>query len=420
MDDRFTNLPIEIEQLYSFLTENVKKFQTFDLLSYFSYYNHLHNSEQYSDFRGDKNFFVSEVLALLCLKSEFVNQSTVSESDYMELIMKMQETVLGYCGRNDAMEMKKDYKPRGEDVISDIANLLSSEAKHIRNPGLPEHHLIFTEKLFEPIKDKVKSLFGFSISDSVAIRKNFSLMIHEKCEKAFDEASNKATEPTREIIRYRKTRTVESESIFTKEQLEEYSKYSNKKIKQGLLGHFLNELYYTFGKTYTFTAEELSEFTEVELSAVEAFLKTFSCGFPTLKADDKIYEPITILKTKPIIEHEGRYLIPSFPLLIWAVEDVVETAIKQDVKLSNKYKVIKHDFVLNQGLEFFKTLLPTAKIFEPNLFYYRGSNIFETDGLIIYDQVLFIIETKGHRITPRAKKGSIDRTKKHLEYVLEL
>lgn len=419
IDEWFNNLPVEIDQLYTFLTENVKKFQTFDLLSYFSYYNHLHDSEKYSDFRGDKNFFVSEVLGLLCLKSDFVNQSTVSENDYMELIIEMQKTVLNYCGRNDALEMKRENKRRGEDTVSDIADILSREAKHIRNPGHPEYHLIFAEKLFEPIKNEVKSLFGFSISDSIVIRKNLSVMINKKCRLVIDEALDNAAKHAKEIIRYRKTKTVEPESVFTKEQIEEYSKYSDKKIKQGLQGHFLNELYYTFGKTYTFTAEELSEFTKVDLEAVKALLKTFSCGFPSLKAEDKIYEPITILKTKPIIEHEGRYLVPSFPLLIWAVEDVIEAAIKKNQKLNEKYPNIKHDFVLNMGLEFFKTLLPTATIFQPNLFYFVNTDRCETDGLIIYDQVLFIIETKGHRISQRAKKGFTDRTEKHLEEIVQ-
>lgn len=419
IDEWFNNLPVEIEQLYSFLTENVKKFQTFDLLSYFSYYNHLHDSEKYSDFRGDKNFFVSEVLALLCLKNEFVNQSTVSESDYMELVMEMQKTVLNYCGRIDALEMKQGNKRRGEDTVSDIADILSREAKHIRNPGLPEHHFIFTEKLFEPIKNEVRFLFGFSISDSIAIRKNLSGMINKKCRVAIDEALDKAAKHSKEIIRYRKTKTVESKSVFTKEQFEEYSKYSDKKIKEGFQGHFLNELFYTFGKIYTFKVEELSEFAQVELEAVKAFLKTFSCDFPSLKAEEKIYEPISILKSKPIIEYEGRFLLPSFPLLIWAVEDVIEAAIIKNQKLSSRYPNIKHDFVLNKGLEFFKTLLPTATVFQPNLFYFINNDRCETDGLVIYDQVLFIIEAKGHRITPRAKKGFIDRTEKHLEEIVQ-
>jgi hypothetical protein len=418
-DEWFSNLPFEIDQFYTFLSENVKKFQTFDLLSYFSFYNHLQDSEQYSDFRGDKHFFVSEVIALLCLKSDFVNQSAVTEVDYMKLIIELQKTVLNYCGRNDAMEINEKRKPIGTDAITDIANVLSREAKVIRNPGLPEHHLIFTEKLFEPIKDELKTLFGFSISDSVAIRKNLSIMINKKCRKAIDETLNKAANQAKEIIRYRKTKKIEPESQFTKDQLEEYSKFSNKKIELGLEGILLNKLFYTFGKIYTFTAEELSEFSMVDSELVKAFLNTFSCSFPSLKIEDKIYEPITILKTKPIIEHEGRYLIPSFPLVTWAVEDVVEAAIKQNSKLNDKYPNIKHDFVLNQGLDYFKTILPTATVFQPNLFYLANNERCETDGLIIYDKVLFIIEAKGQRITQRAKKGYIDRTEKHIEEIVQ-
>jgi hypothetical protein len=418
-DDWFSNLPAEIEESYLFLRENVKKIQTFDLLSYIAYYNHLHDSEQYTDFRGDKNFFVPEVLALLCLKDAFVTQSTVSKREYIPLMIDIQKNILNYCGRIDALEIKKQPKRRGEDAMLDIANLLAREAKQIRNPGLPDHHLIFVEKLFEPIKEEVKSALGFSISDSVEIRKKLPDMINRKYRNAFDKAMDIAGKHSTEIIKYRKTKVVGLESAFTKEQLEEYSQYSDKRIKLGLKDHFLNEMYYTFSSVYTFTAEELADFTKIELAVVKSFLKVLSCGFPSLKEEDKIYEPVTILKTKPIIQHEERYLIPSFSLLIWAVEDVVESTINKNQKNSDKYKDIKHNFLLNQGLLYFKKLLPTATVLQPNLFYSVNGDRCETDGLIIYDQVLFIIEAKGHRITPRAKKGFTDRTEKHMEEIVQ-
>lgn len=418
MDEWFNNLPVEIEKFYSFLSENVKKFQTFDLLSYISYYNHLHDSETYSDFRGDKHFFVSEVLALLCLKSEFVNESTISEDDFLELTMEIQKTVLNYCGRNDALEIHKGHSPRGENTISDVVSLLSREAKQIRNPGLPAHHLIFAERLFEPIKEELKSLFGFSIPDSVVIRKLLPDLINKKCRTAIDEAESKAKKYAEQILKYRKTKVVEDKSVFTKEQLEEYSLLPDKQIKEGLQSHLLNELFTHFSKTYTFTEQELADFTHLDLQSVQAFLKIFSCGFPSLKAEDKIYEPVTILKTKPFIEHNGRYLIPSLPLLVWAVEDVIEAAIKKNQKLNAKYPNIKHDFLLKQGLEYFKSLLPTATIFQPNLFYYVNNDQCETDGLIIYDQVLFIIEAKANRITQKAKSGHELKMEDHLKDIV--
>ena len=134
--------------------------------------------------------------------------------------------------------------------------------------------------------------------------------------------------------------------------------------------------------------------------------------------EDKIYEPVTILKSKPLLEHNGQYLIPSFPLLIWAVEEVVEAAIKKNQQLSKKYPNIKHDFLLNQGLEFFKTLLPTASLIKSNLFYYVNNDRCETDGLIIYDKILFIIEAKGHRITKKAKGGHELKTQDHLKDIV--
>jgi len=416
IDEWLHNLPSDIETFYSFLSENVKKFQTFDLLSYFSYYNHLHNAEEYSDFRGDKSFFASEVLALLCLKNEFVNESSVSVEDYMELIIELQKTVLNYCGRNDVLESKK--KLRGENIISDVASLLSSEAKQIRNPGFPDHHFMFTEKLFEPIKNEIKSMLGFSIADSVTIRQLLPDLINRKCESAIAEAVRNSEKYTKEIIKYRKTREVEVESVFTKLQLEEYSLLPDKQIKLGLQNHFMNELFYTFSNTYTFTAEELAAFTDVELQAVKALLYSFSCSFPCLKPDDKIYESVTILKTKPIIEHNGQFLIPSFPLMTWAVEEVVEAAIKKNQKLNDKYAKIKHEFLLKQGLEFFKTLLPTASLIESNLFYNVNNRRCETDGLIIYDKVLFIIEAKGNRLTQKAKSGHELKTQDHLEDIV--
>lgn len=415
-DEWYSKLPNEIEKFYTFLSENVKKFQTFDLLSFFSYYNHLHDSEKYSDFRDGKNFFVSEVLALLCLKNDFVNRGTVSQSVYMHLIMELQQTVINYCGRSDALE---EFKPRSKDVISEIANLLSREARHVRNPGLPDHHFILAEKLFEPLKDEVNQILGFSFSDSITIRKCLPEMINQKCRTAIDGVLKKVTKYIKMVQRFKKAKIVESESVFTKEQLEEYSKYSYEKLKFKLKVIFLNELYYTFGTTYTFTAKELSEFSKVDLASVTEFLRTFSCGFPSLNEENRIYEPITILKTKPIVEHDGKYLIPSFPLVIWAVEDWIEESFKTNKKFNKKYSIVKHNFLLNQGLELFKSLLPTATIHQPNLFYSVNGDIFETDGLIIYDQVLFIIEAKGHRITQRAKKGFTDRTEKHLEEIVQ-
>ena len=94
-------------------------------------------------------------------------------------------------------------------------------------------------------------------------------MINERFIASRNQALDKAAKHSKEIIQYKKTRTVKPESTFTKEELEEYSKYSNKKIQQYLQGYFIDEVCYTFGNIYTFTAEELADFTKIELDVTQ-------------------------------------------------------------------------------------------------------------------------------------------------------
>ncbi|MEJ8803411.1 hypothetical protein [Pontibacter sp. H249] len=413
MQDLFDSFPAEIEKSYSFLSETVRKLQTFDLLANISYYNNAHDSETYTDFRGDRNFFVSEVLTLLCLKNEFVEESTVSFEEFFNLVQEIQKATITYCGRKDALEITANLKSNS--LFSDITGAMSREAKQIRNPGLPDHHLIFSEKLFEPIKQEIKSLMGFSISDSIKIRKSIPELINIKCRNGFEEAKLEANKLAKEITKYRKKKLVEPDSSFTQEQLEEYSLLTDKEIRHGLQNHTYLELFFNFSKVYTFTAQELSDFSKIELHAGKAFLKTFSCSFPSLKSDEEIYKPITILKSKPILEHNGQFLLPSFPLLTWAVEEVVEAKIKESQKRYTRFAAIKHDFMLNEGLDYFERLLPTAQIIESNLYYTIHNDEHETDGLIVYDRTLFIIEAKGQRITAKARSGHILKMEDHLK-----
>ena len=419
-EEWLTKLPIDLKKFHHIIIENAKKIQTFDLLSCISYYNHLHDTESYSDYRGDKHFFVSEVIALHCLKNDFVDESIISEDDFIDTIMKIQDAVLNYCGRTDALEMTNNKFVK-DNAIAEISNILSSEAKKIRNPGLPDHHYIFTEKLFNPINKEIEEYFGFTISESVKIRKMLPELINERCRVEFDNIKRNADKAAYEISKSRKSRKQLENSLFTKEELDKLLPLRYKDMHMVIQAKFLNRLFFSFSNIYTFSAEELAEHTNIKLENIYKFLKTFSCGFPSLNKEDKIYEPISILKSKPIIEHNGRYLIPSTPLLTWAVEDYIFDCLfsNNQIKTQKSISDIRHDFLLEEAFTFFKKLLPSATFYEPNLTYYFNGKKCETDGMFLFDRTLFIVEAKGHRITNRAKKGFEDRTEKHLKEIIK-
>jgi hypothetical protein len=416
-DDWKKSLPENKQRAYDFISNAVKQFQSFDLLANVSFYNHLHNADKYTDDRGDKHFFISEVLALLCLKNPFVETSSISENDFFKSLKDIQENALKYCMLKDALDFKG--KMRGEDTIADLANILQREAKTIRNPGLPDHHLIFVAKLYKPLSKEFQSLFGFSIEESIIIRNSISELLNQKYFTARNFANEKASSYLREIKQFRKNNTLTENSVFSIENLQEYSGWDERKLRQNLNIHVLGELHYNFGQVFSITDVELSEFTEVDLVSIQNFLTRFSCGFPSLNDNDEIHDTTSILRTKPILHHGGKYLIASIPLLFWAIEEQFEMEIKNIPKLSGRYSKIKHDFVLNQGLEYFKQILPTAIFYEPNLYYTIEDNRYETDTLFVYDRILFIVEAKGHKISGKAKKGDEQRTETHLKDILK-
>ncbi len=419
-DEWLNKLPIDLEKYHNIIVEISKKIQTFDLLSCISYYNHLHNTESYSDYRGDKHFFVAEVIALHCLKNDFIIETIISEDDFIETIMKIQDAVLNYCGRTDALEMTKD-KYIKDDAISEISYILSREAKKIRNPGLPDHHFIFTEKLFKPINKEIEDYFGFTISESVKIRKMLPELINERCRVEFDNVKRNTNKAAYEISKYRNSRKQLENNLFTEAEFDKLLPLRYKKLHMVIHANFLNKLFFSFSNIYTFSAEELAEYTNIKLENLNRFLKTFSCGFPSLNKEDKIYEPISILKSKPIIVHNGRYFIPSTPLLTWAVEDYIFDCLFSNNQIKTKRSIsdIRHDFLLDEAFTFFKKLLPSATFYETNLTYYFDGKKCETDGMFLFDRTLFIVEAKGHRITNRAKKGFEDRTEKHLKEIIQ-
>src|SRR4051794_22516453 len=84
-------LPLQTAKLMKELEEKVPQMETFDLLSYISFYNHLHDVQEYSDYRGDKMFVVSELIALIALKRNYVSSSVVDMAEGLALLKKVQE-----------------------------------------------------------------------------------------------------------------------------------------------------------------------------------------------------------------------------------------------------------------------------------------------------------------------------------------
>ncbi len=421
IDKWFDSLPTLAAECLVELESKIGEMETFDLLSNISFYNHLHNATEYADYRGDKMFVVSEIIALIALKNQYISQSSADIVRGAALIKEIQELGNKYYGLA-SFHLMKEHGPKDDHSVAGIAFKNLRDETGIRNPALPEHHLEFSSKLYEAVDSSVKERFGFSVKESILLRQGIFSLIPKKVDDAKAAAEQQTLKMAMEVYKYRSTKTVPENATMSEESLIELNKLSRKEIRQSCFNYCWNELFYHLGHVFCFSAAELAAHVNLERSVVDSFLSEFSCAFPSLKPEDKLVGPNSILKTKPLLDHEGRYLLPSFPLLNWAVEPVVENYIKSKPKLQDKFKENKHRFLLNTGIEAFSRILKDQGKIYQNLFYHEtGSkdSLCETDGIIIYERTLFIIEAKGNRFSQPAKEGKIVRTEKHLEQIVK-
>lgn len=416
----FDNLPAEAAGLLKKLQDKVAQIETFDLLSNISYYNHLHDAKAYTDFRGDKMYVVSELIALIALKRNYVNSSNVDMAEGLTIIKEVQELGNRYFTIMAMLQMKQNH-PVDDHTIADIAFRTMRDETIIRNPSIPEHHLILSEELFGSLDVEIKMKFGFSIRESISIREAIVRLINDRINKARREAEQRSTGLSMEVYRYRSTKIVPENSSLLKENLDELNKLSRKQIKDACYNYSMNDMLFQLGDVYCFTAKDLSDFTGYDLTIIESFIKQFACCFPSVSENDLLFGPTHILKKKPLVEHKERILIPSIPLLTWCVEPVLEEYFKSTRKLQNKFIKIKHDFLLRKGKEFLANIFVDTQI-HTNLYYHYSSEPqkrFETDGIFLYERILFIIEAKAHRISEPAKQGKLLRTEQHLKEIVK-
>jgi hypothetical protein len=121
---------------------------------------------------------------------------------------------------------------------------------------------------------------------------------------------------------------------------------------------------------------------------------------------------------KPLIKIDNEYYCFNSPNIFYNLHFIIENLILNLIpenKRSKQYSDKKGVFLEDKSLHLFKKLLPNAKIYK-NL-KYNGDD--EVDGIIIYDNRIFIIEAKSSKFSLGAKKGSIGSIKSDTKKIIE-
>jgi len=132
----------------------------------------------------------------------------------------------------------------------------------------------------------------------------------------------------------------------------------------------------------------------------------------------------SVIYSRPLIENNGKYYCFSPQVLFRNTVNILEGWIqdKDESYYQSTYQNKRAEYLENKALEYLKNILPGAEIFR-NLFYSITENGVkkrpETDGLILYDENLFIIEAKAGKYSTSAKRGSLEKMKQDVTKLID-
>lgn len=132
----------------------------------------------------------------------------------------------------------------------------------------------------------------------------------------------------------------------------------------------------------------------------------------------------SIINTRPLIKDCGKYYCFLPQMVFRQMGDILEQMILEKNRwyYKNTYLKKQSKYLERKTLEYLSKLMPGAKVF-PNLYYQisEGGEAKrpETDGLILFDQSIFIIEAKAGRLSVSSRRGGLMRLKNELNKILE-
>ena len=414
-DEWIAGIEREMNAAIATLNEKIKEYGSFNVIANSLARNQL-AMRRFQVGRGEEPVaIVTEYLALICLKSPFVpGYRELSDApSYAEDLYEMEELAAKVV-QNHALLHKHKFR-QGKPFpthfeATDYSEAMSLEELLIRNDSFEEHHWDLLEGLYSPFDELAREKLGFTIREAIVLCETIADYYADTIADMIKNARTTANTMYEEAIAY-KHRNKLPNNFYPPEHLEFFKQAPDNYLKEHF-GRFASTYeMIMLGHPMSFSAAGLASMEPLELPTIEAFLNKLAIGFGEIDPDFSRPEIMHPLKDRPLIHHEGRYLCPSLDLLDYSIDRLFANLLQTEK--TDKFKNIRHDYVMREGMNYLKKVLQPTQCHE-NLKY----GIYEMDGFIEVDGNYFFIEGKGHRITDAAKEGYIQRLEKHFKQIV--
>jgi hypothetical protein len=423
-------LPKRIEKAARQLEAKLQDFFPIDVVSSISFLNLFGDPETFKEFSHEGNPAVVEYLTLLILKKPiWRGKKFFIEAKDLEEIQSITENILEDTMNYYASEHISLGEPAEESTLEKFRYRAKTYELVCRNPGYP-HHLILTLKgiFSDPgINPWIKENLGFQIEDVIEFSQMIAKLMQDKIHVRQDKAIDYKNQIMNELDQSRKGMWHNGKC--PEELLRDLSNRQEEEALKTINNLCAMWTFFALGDTFSFTYKDLAELAIKPTDCAESFLRYFSLEFGAVPHDFFMPSPTHLLKLKPIIHYDDRYICLVPHLILWSIRPQLENlinptsgiSINKDQRVWEKYQAIRSEYVEKMAFELFQKALNPNECYRKLFYPIKKNGKVETgelDGIVILDNGLFLIECKSGCLTDPSKRGAPRRIESDLKKLL--
>ncbi len=210
IEDRKKNLSEDIEKQVKKLEELISKYNPIDILGNIKYRNAVLNTENYKEYSHDGNDAYVEYLSVLFLckpLDSYPDVTTPIKPGIIENIQKRIENLFsatifsfGIMG----ITTDSDENEEEQDVMQKLRFETLGRSLAVRYMDYGHHQIENLRSLFEPIRNEMRDLLGFTIGEAITIATTMGELETDNLNYKADEARKFVSELKKAVKIYRK------------------------------------------------------------------------------------------------------------------------------------------------------------------------------------------------------------------------
>jgi hypothetical protein len=262
----------------------------------------------------------------------------------------------------------------------------------IRGNSFGDHGRDLAVAVFTPFDQWMKETYGFTIADAIEVGEVVDGLVELYLNSLLTHAREFA-DGVDTYLRDRKDLPAEvREKLATKAGREAAVRYA-----------FIDTLGTNISRATTFTLEDLcAAHPELDRDRAGAVLRELSIEVGSIDRQDYsgLFDP-SPLNERPFLKHDDRYMLPVPGMLVRDIFTVFDARLMRERPGYSKSRAKTLDRL---AVDLIASVLPGAESYT-NLFY--GPD--ELDGLVLFEDLAFVVEGKGSAISFQARRGDVDR-----------